>query len=242
MTASYRLAIQETVKEFTGSSPSLDVIDKLKGEGCWNNDWDASLELIKRHSKNSNNLTHIPDRKKVVKVFSKFYFGGNPEENPLLWKGFINNEELLVKNEFFKLLNLSNIKWGFLSGAERPSANFILEKRLGLQSPPLIAMGEAPDKPNPAGLIKLAKTLLGTDLGEDVPTITYLGDTIADVLTINNARKEIPLQDFRSIAIAPPHLHHESKIELRKKYESDLKDAGADIIISEIHEIINCLK
>ena len=48
-----------------------------------------------------------------------------------------------------------------MSGAESVSAKFVLEKRLGLQSPPLISMGDAPDKPNPKGFINLSKKLIG---------------------------------------------------------------------------------
>ena len=38
---SYRRAIVETVQHFSGWAPELDAIDALKGEGRWNNDWQA---------------------------------------------------------------------------------------------------------------------------------------------------------------------------------------------------------
>ena len=65
----------------------------------------------------------------------------------------------------FEQLSAAGVRWGFVSGAEPPSARFVLEQRLGLAAPPLIAMGEAPDKPDPTGLLQLAETLAGQALG-----------------------------------------------------------------------------
>jgi len=79
-----------------------------------------------------------------------------------------------------------------VSGAEFASAKFVLEKRLGLKSPPLISMGDAPDKPDPKGFINLSKKLLGDKLGSSNIPIGYVGDTIADINTVMNAKKEIP--------------------------------------------------
>ena len=48
---SYRLSLKKTVYKFSGWEPSYIDIDNAKNEGIWNNDWDLSLELIKRHIK-----------------------------------------------------------------------------------------------------------------------------------------------------------------------------------------------
>ena len=239
VTSSYRLAIQKTVHHFTSFTPSIEIIDELKEEGCWNNDWDASLELIKRQRINELSSEDLPEKKVLIGVFNDFYFGGNPEGNPKEWKGFIKNEPLLVKKDLFQALTLEGYKWGFVSGAEYTSAIYVLEERLGLSNPPLIAMGDAPEKPNPQGLIKLAKKLANRELGEGNPPITYLGDTVADVLTIKNAKTSIPSQSFKSMAIAPPHLHKNNNIKMRLNYEKKLREVGADIIISSMSEIIN---
>ena len=45
---SYRRAIVETVHHFGGQRPQPAAIDGLKAEGRWNNDWEASLELLRR--------------------------------------------------------------------------------------------------------------------------------------------------------------------------------------------------
>ena len=133
----------------------------------------------------------------------------------------------------------NGIIWGFVSGAESASAKFVLEKRLGLKSPPLISMGDAPDKPDPQGFIYLSKKLLGNKLGGSNLPIAYVGDTIADVNTVINARKVIPSQKFISIGIAPPHLHLKSRSTERNSYETNLKNAGADLILNSIYELKN---
>ena len=68
-------------------------------------------------------------------------------------------------------------------------------------------MEDAPNKPNPEGFISLAKKLSKNKLGSSNLPIAYIGDTIADVQTVLNARKKIPSQKFISIGVAPPHLH-----------------------------------
>ena len=236
---SYRLSLKKTVYKFSGWEPSFVDIDNAKNEGIWNNDWDLSLELIKRYVKKENLNLKIPSRNEIVKCFEEFYFGGDPNKDSKYWSGFITNEELLVDKKFFDLIHKNGIIWGFVSGAESASARFVLEKRLGLNSPPLISMGDAPDKPNPEGFINLSKQLLGGKLGKSSIPIAYVGDTIADINTVVNARKEIPSQKFISFGIAPPHLHLKSRLKERNAYEKNLQNAGADMILNSINDLKN---
>ena len=234
---SYRLALIKTVYKFSGWQPSYKDIDNAKNEGIWNNDWDLSLEFIKRCITKENLNLEIPSRELVVKCFEKFYFGGDPNQDSKNWSGFITNEDLLVDKKFFDSLKKNGIIWGFVSGAESASAKFVLEKRLRLKSPPLIAMGDAPDKPNPEGLINLSEKLLGRKLGKTIIPIAYVGDTIADIKTIINARKKIPSQKFLSIGVAPPHLHLDSRLEERNLYELNLRNEGADLILNSVNDL-----
>ena len=236
---SYRLSLKKTVHKFSGWEPSYIDIDNAKNEGIWNNDWDLSLELIKRFIKKEKLNLEIPHREEIVKCFEKFYFGGDPTKESKNWLGFITNEELLVDKKFFDSLEIKGIIWGFVSGAESASAKFVLEKRIGLKSPPLISMGDAPDKPNPEGFIRLSKKLIGNKLGASNIPIAYVGDTIADINTVINARKEIPSQKFISIGIAPPHLHLNSRSKERNSYEKNLEKAGADLILNSINDLKN---
>ena len=104
----------------------------------------------------------------------------------------------------------------------------MLEQRLQLDTPPLIAMGDAPDKPEPRGLIQLSNSLLQDNAGG---TVAYLGDTVADVQTVVNARTACPERHWISLAVAPPHLQPGSPE--RQAYEQQLRDAGADHILPE---------
>ena len=231
---SYRRAIVETVHHFSGHRPDAGAIDTLKSEGCWNNDWEASLELLRRSGHEP-----LPAFEALVEVFGSFYFGGDPEGDSALWRGFIGSEPLLVEAEFFAALTRANVAWGFVSGAEPPSCRYVLETRLGLDAPPLIAMGQAPDKPDPTGLLRLAGQLSGAGMDGSLaavldgasPPIAYLGDTVADVLTVQRARQQCPDARFLSLAVAPPHLHGPQALERRAAYEARLIEAGADVVL-----------
>ena len=249
---SYRRALAETVHHYTAAAgagwrPSPAVIDALKAEGRWNNDWDASLELLRRRGFGATGQPPLPPFSALVEVFSGFYFGGDPEGDPAAWRGFIGSEPLLVEPALFAELSAAAIRWGFVSGAEPPSARFVLEQRLGLQRPPLIAMGDAPDKPDPTGFLKLADQLLrtseplqeGNGLGAGAPPVAYLGDTVADVLTVINARRACPQQHFVALAVAPPHLHGDPAA--RAAYEAKLRDAGADQVLPSTAAVLSAL-
>jgi HAD superfamily phosphatase len=245
---SYRRALAETVHHYTAAAgqgwrPDPTAIDALKAEGRWNNDWEASLELLRRRGLGSPARPPLPAFEDLVEVFSGFYFGGDPTGDPAQWGGFIGSEPLLVEPGFFRRLSAAGLAWGFVSGAEPPSARYVLERRLGLQNPPLIAMGDAPDKPDPTGLLRLADQLLGGSpgrgLGPSAPPVAYLGDTVADVLTVVNAREHCPQQQFLALAVAPPHLHGDPLA--RAAYEATLRQAGADQVLASTTGVLDAL-
>ncbi len=241
--ASYRRALAETVHHYSGWRPDVATIDSLKAEGRWNNDWEASLELLRRRGLGGPDQPPLPAFAALVEVFSGFYFGGDPAGDPAHWSGFIGSEPLLVEAPFFSRLTAAGISWGFVSGAEPPSARYVLEQRLGLCQPPLIAMGDAPDKPDPTGLLTLADQLLrkrgGRGLGSGAAAVAYLGDTVADVLTVVNARRHCPEQRFLALAVAPPHLHGDGVA--RAVYEARLRDAGADRVLTSTAAVLDAL-
>ena len=235
---SYRRALQSTVEHYSGWRPDPGCIDALKGEGCWNNDWDASLELLRRHQTQQAVNDDLPSRDDLVAVFSRFYFGSDPEGDPNLWNGFICDEPLLVDQAFFHDLSRLGVHWGFVSGAEPPSAQFLLSTRLGLDNAPLIAMGDAPDKPDPTGFLRMAAELLAQPFSADAPTVAYLGDTVADVQTVIRARALWPQQRFVSLAVVPPHLQAPDQQQARARYEEGLRQAGADRILQSTSDAL----
>ncbi|MFM8674800.1 MAG: TIGR01548 family HAD-type hydrolase [Vulcanococcus sp.] len=234
---SYRRAIVETVHHFGGLRPEPAAIDGLKAEGRWNNDWEASLELLRRQGQDP-----LPAFTELVEVFNGFYFGGDPEGDPAQWRGFIGSEPLLVDRSLFDGLSAAGVRWGFVSGAEPPSARFVLEQRLGLAAPPLIAMGDAPDKPDPTGLLRLAEQLLQAPLGAGSAPVAYLGDTVADVLTVARAREQRPQQRFISLAVPPPHLQAAAASAQRERYGQQLRAAGADRLLERTDQVLAVLE
>jgi HAD superfamily hydrolase (TIGR01548 family) len=78
---SYRRAIRDTVCHFCGWTPDPADIDALKSEGRWNNDWEASRELIRRRE-----AAAVPPFDELVAVFGDLYFGGDPDGDPALWR------------------------------------------------------------------------------------------------------------------------------------------------------------
>lgn len=220
---SYRRAIAATVQHYGAPAPSQATIDSLKAEGCWNNDWEASRELLRR-----SGVVPLPPFAAVVEVFNGFYFGGDPDGEPSQWQGFIREEPLLVERDFFAGISAAGLAWGFVSGAEPPSARFVLEDRLGLRAPPLVAMGDAPDKPDPTGLLALATRLEGD--GGPLP-LAYVGDTVADVLTVVRARSADPRRSLRAIGVLPPHRGAEGPAG---PYGDQLRAAGADLVLASL--------
>ena len=100
-------------------------------------------------------------------------------------------------------------------------------------------MGDAPDKPDPQGFLDLATKLSESSLGYANVPIAYVGDTIADIYNVSNAKKRIPSQKFISIGVSPPHLHLKSRMKERISYESKLKEAGADLILNTVNDLKN---
>jgi HAD superfamily phosphatase len=231
---SYRLALADTVEHFTdgGYRPTEIEIDELKGEGIWNNDWEASQELIYRYyeQRDQDRSTSNLDYEEIVGYFQTKYRG----TDPINWNGYIRNEPLLATPEYFDSLTVANIPWGFFSGATTGSASYVLEKRLGLVSPILIAMEDAPGKPNPQGLFMAVDQLvaISQNIDDKMPLI-YVGDTVADMYTIVKAQSvQIDRQMF-AVGIIPPHV----EIDRVNSYTAKLIEAGANIVLKNILQL-----
>ena len=243
---SYRRALADTVLEFTNGAyrPTAIEIDKLKGEGIWNNDWEGSQEMIYRYfeSQGQPRSQLKLDYERIVTYFQTKYRG----TDPVNWNGYICDEPLLASLEYFSLLTAANIPWGFFSGATRGSATYILERRLGLTAPVLVAMEDAPGKPEPEGLFMVVDrleakhdslSLLSERLRQriDSQQIFYVGDTVADMHMISNARIQQPNRDFIAVGVLPPHiLAAASHID---GYRHSLIQAGAKVVINNVQEL-----
>jgi len=230
---SYRRALADTVEQFTQGAyrPSQLDIDKLKSEGIWNNDWEASQELIYRYFEAQGQpRSHVQlDYQTIVAFFQSRYRGTDPQN----WTGYICDEPLLLQPSYLENLTASGILWGFFSGATRASAAYVLEKRLNLRSPVLIAMEDAPGKPDPTGLIATLHQL-NPSLDKTV-NILYIGDTVADMYTVEKARVLQPQYNWIGVGILPPHVQETPA--RRDEYAETLKAAGAAVIFSNVEQL-----
>ena len=86
------------------------------------------------------------------------------------------------------------------------------------------------------GLIHLAKALGASAEGVQV---AYLGDTVADVHTVIQARECWPEQPFVSLAVAPPHLQTAEQAAAREIYEQRLREAGADQVLTTTEAVLD---
>ena len=232
---SYRRAIADTVEHFTLDSfcPTLADIDQLKSEGVWNNDWEASRELVYRYFEGQGQKRENIDLdyQKLVAFFQSRYRGLN-EDN---WNGYICSEPLLVSSGYFERLTTAGIAWGFFSGAMRAEVAYVLEGKLGLSSPVVVAMEDAPGKPDPTGLFRVLDRLEKQhNLAENLPVI-YVGDTVGDMYTVENARKAIPSRNWVGVGVLPPHVQ-ETQVR-REAYTAKLLEAGAKVVLSNIEEL-----
>jgi HAD superfamily phosphatase len=235
---SYRRALADTVEHFTqgGYRPTPQEIDRLKGEGIWNNDWEASQELIYRYfeQQGRDRATTPFHYDEIVAYFQRKY-RGTDLHNPANWDGYIRDEPILASLDYFQSLTNAKIAWGFFSGATRGSASFILQTRLGLVDPVLIAMEDAPGKPDPTGLFMAIEGLnLDPDRVDNLPII-YVGDTVADMHTVTKAKSIAPRRRFIGVGVIPPHVHQEQSQVT--PYTTTLHQAGAQLVLNNVQEL-----
>jgi HAD superfamily phosphatase len=232
---SYRRALADTVMEFTngGHRPTELEIDKLKGEGIWNNDWDGSQELIYRYfeSQGRDRSTVMLDYDRIVAYFQTKYRG----TDPVNWNGYICDEPLLVTSEYFASFTAASIPWGFFSGATQGSARYVLERRLGLTAPILVAMEDAPGKPDPHGLFMTVEKLSAVSEQTQTMPIVYVGDTVADMHTVIKARIAQPQRQFMGVGVLPPHIHGD--IDRVREYTASLIKAGATVVLDRTRDL-----
>ncbi|ABA21071.1 HAD-superfamily subfamily IA [Trichormus variabilis ATCC 29413] len=230
---SYRRALADTVEYFTNKAyrPTSLEIDELKSEGIWNNDWEASQELISRYfaAQGTRREQLQLDYNNIVAFFQSRYRGPDPDN----WTGYICDEPLLLQPSYLEQLTQAGIAWGFFSGATRGSANYVLKQRLGLHSPVLIAMEDAPGKPDPTGLFATISQL--EDGLEEKSVILYVGDTVADMYTVSKAREIKPHRTWIGVGILPPHVQETAA--RREAYAQTLVTAGAAVVLSNVEQL-----
>jgi HAD superfamily phosphatase len=236
VSGSYRRAIADTVEAFTQGAhrPTPEDIDTLKAEGRWNNDWEASQELVYRYfeQKGKGRTAIALSYEDLVDFFQRRY-RGPVLEDPSQWTGYISQEPILASRTYFESLTTAQIPWGFFSGATRGSARYILEQRIGLTKPLLVAMDEAPSKPDPTGLYQVAEALAADS---PIVPVLYVGDTVADMQTVVNARQQHPERPWIGVGILPPHVKAKGT-DYCDRYTQQLLSAGATTVLTTVREL-----
>jgi HAD superfamily phosphatase len=236
---SYRRAIADTVEQFSDRAyrPASADIDALKSEGIWNNDWEASRELVYRYfetqGKPRSQLNLDYDR--LVAFFQSRYRGRDPNT----MTGYICQEPLLMQPAYLENLTRAGIPWGFFTGAMRAEAAYVLEGGLGIREPVVVAMEDAPGKPDPTGLLATV-ALLETRHGcpPEIPVV-YIGDTVADLYTVEKAKQQQPSRTWIGVGVLPPHVGETPA--RRDAYSNTLKQAGAAVVLGNVQELTPAL-
>jgi HAD superfamily phosphatase len=160
VTASYREAIRETVRHFSGELVSHDLIQDFKNAGGWNNDWSLSQRLISDRGKQVD----IAD---VVAYFNSVFLGENGS-------GLIRKEQWIPSPGLLDRL-LEHSALAIFTGRNRNEANLTLRRHAAhIPFEPIITdESVANPKPAPDGLRLIMQHYAGE-------TLWYLGDTVDD--------------------------------------------------------------
>ena len=164
---SYREAIREVVRHFTGELVSHDVIQDFKNAGGWNNDWLLSHRLIADHGVD----IAYPD---VVNYFNRVFLGENGD-------GLILREKWMPKPDFFERLQRRAALAIFTGRAKYEAEATLTRYAPAVRFDPLVTDDSvAHPKPAPDGLELIKQHHPGKQ-------IWYLGDTVDDARSARDA-------------------------------------------------------
>jgi HAD superfamily phosphatase len=161
VTGSYREAIRETVRHFTGDLVSNELIQEFKNQGGWNNDWELSYKFILDRGVNV-------EYSDVVDQFNRFFFGNNGD-------GLILREEWLPANGFFGDLERRKTTLAIFTGRVGYELTPTLKRFApNLAFDPIVTADDVKNpKPAPDGL-NIIKAR------HPEKSIWYIGDTVDD--------------------------------------------------------------
>jgi HAD superfamily phosphatase len=176
--ASYREAIVETLKHFTGETVSHDLIQDFKNAGGWNNDWLLSHRLILDRG---HNVAYGD----VVNYFNKIFLGENND-------GLILREQWMPRPGLLENL-AQRATLAIFTGRAIYEADATLNHYAAhIRFNPIVTDDSvANPKPAPDGLELIKQQYPGK-------TIWYLGDTVDDARSAQSA--QVPF-----IGVSMPH-------------------------------------
>jgi HAD superfamily phosphatase len=167
VTQSYREAIRETVRSFTGADVSHDTIQDFKSAGGWNNDWQLSHRLI-------GDLGKTVPYEEVVDRFNLIFFGANGD-------GLILKEQWMPKQGLLEGL-AKRASLAIFTGRVKYEVDATLGRYAShiIFNPLVTDECVANPKPAPDGLKLIQQQYPGKH-------IWYLGDTVDDARSARDA-------------------------------------------------------
>ncbi len=164
---SYREAIRETVRHFTGQPVSHDVIQDFKNAGGWNNDWLLSHRLIRDRGVDTDYVD-------VVDYFNRIFLGENGD-------GLIQRERWVPSPDLFARLAQRAILAIFTGRAKYEADATLARYASSVRFDPIITDELVTNpKPAPDGLELIKQHYPGKNLW-------YLGDTVDDARSSRSA-------------------------------------------------------
>ncbi|HET8550482.1 MAG TPA: HAD-IA family hydrolase, partial [Bryobacteraceae bacterium] len=162
VTESYRAAIADTVRQFSGHIISNADIQQYKNSGGWNNDWALSQRIIADVSGRE-----VP-YEDVVEYFNAVFLGTREEP------GLIVRERWLPAPGLLERL-VSRARLAIFTGRTRPELDPTLERFTpGFPWSAVLSDEDITEKkPHPEGLLRIAAIHPGRPM-------LYVGDTIDD--------------------------------------------------------------
>ena len=175
---SYREAIRETVRHFTGELVSHDLIQDFKNAGGWNNDWLLSHRLI-------GDRGVSVEYADVVEYFNRVFLGENGD-------GLIRYEQWMPKEGMLERLS-EVAQLAIFTGRAKFEADITLGRYASdINFNPIVCdESVANPKPAPDGLNLIKRQY-------PMRTIWYLGDTVDDARSAQAAG--VPF-----IGVSTPH-------------------------------------
>jgi HAD superfamily phosphatase len=164
---SYREAIVQTVRHFTGREITRDLIQEYKNQGGWNNDWALSKKI-------AADLGVNVEYGEVVSQFNERFLGKSGD-------GLIGRERWFPNEGLLHRL-ISRYELAIFTGRLRYEADISLERfASGFRFDPIICADDvANGKPAPDGLHSILRMKPGRRL-------IYVGDTVDDARSASAA-------------------------------------------------------
>lgn len=160
VTESYREAIVQTVKHYTGKTIPRDLIQDYKNQGGWNNDWSLSQKIA------ADLGVHV-EYGALVEQFNVFFLGKNGD-------GLIQRESWFPKEGLLERLGRKH-GLSIFTGRLRYEADITLGRFApSVPFEPLVCADDvSAPKPHPEGLDHIRRIT-------NAHTIWYVGDTVDD--------------------------------------------------------------